>query len=64
MRKTMLMVLTLAAGAASLAPMPVTAQACTDGYLKCLNDTHETKKFVRMMADIECFADYLKCIRG
>ena len=62
--KKKLMVLALAATAASLTPAAVAAQACTDGYVKCLNDTHELKGFLQTMADVECFSGYLRCVSG
>ena len=61
MRKTMMM-LTLAATAAAFTPAAVAAQACTGGYVKCLNDTHELKGLLQTMADIECFSGYLRCV--
>ncbi|HUG40179.1 MAG TPA: hypothetical protein VMM12_06835 [Longimicrobiales bacterium] len=63
MRKTMLM-LTLAATAAASTPRPVAAQECTDGYVKCLNDTHELTGVLQTLADIECFSKYLRCVSG
>lgn len=61
MRKTMMM-LTLAATAASFTPAAVAAQECTDGYVTCLNDTHELTGFLQTMADVECFSGYLRCV--
>lgn len=63
MRKTMLM-LTLAATAASFTARPLAAQECTDGYVKCLNDTHELRGVLQTLADIECFSKYLRCVSG
>lgn len=61
MRKIM-MALTLAASAAPFTPAALAAQECTDGYVKCLNDTHELEGFLQTMADIECFSGYLRCV--
>ena len=61
MRKTMLM-LALAATAASFTPAALAAQECTDGYVKCLNDTHELRGLLQTLADIECFSGYLRCV--
>lgn len=50
--------LTLGAG------MPVAAQAaeCTDRYSECLNDSYDKKGFFLVMADIECFGEYVGCV--
>lgn len=53
----------MAAGAAVFVPQPVAAQSCTEGYEKCLNDTAHTSGFTQVMADIECFAAYVGCVR-
>ena len=63
MKKTMMM-LALAAMAASFAPVPVSAQACTDGYVRCLNDSWDKRGALKTMADIECFSKYLRCTSG
>lgn len=60
--KKIMLILTLAASAASLTPRAAAAQECTRGYLTCLNDTHDTDGIVRVLADIECFSKYLKCV--
>lgn len=56
------MVLALAATAAAFTPSALAAQECTEGYVKCLNDTHELEGVLQTLADIECFADYLRCV--
>ena len=43
-------------------PSVASAAPCTDGYMKCLNDTHDTSGFLRAMADVECFARYTGCV--
>jgi hypothetical protein len=63
MTKVML-ILTLAATAAAFTPRAVEAQECTGGYLTCLNDTWDTKGIIRVLADVECFSKYLRCVRG
>lgn len=61
MRKIML-VLTLVALGTPFSAQPVSAQKCTGDYETCLNDTHDTSGGVRVLADIECFSKYLKCV--
>ena len=65
MRK-LIAVLTMVAATMALAPRPATAQEadCTNNYVKCLNDSYELKGFLRLMADVECFADYVGCVAG
>jgi hypothetical protein len=63
MTKLMLM-FTLAVGVVAYAPAPTAAQDCTEGYEKCLNDTWDTSGTTRLLADIECFAAYIGCVRG
>lgn len=46
------------------AGLPVQAAAsCLGGYYECLNDSWDTSGFERIMADVECFAGYVGCIR-
>jgi hypothetical protein len=59
----LILIATLAAGAAVFAPQPVVGESCTEGYIKCLNDTADTSGFLRLMADVECFAAYVGCVR-
>lgn len=63
MRK-LVAVLTVVTAAVALAPRPVAAQEaeCTDNYVKCLNDTYNLKGLLQVMADVECFADYVGCV--
>lgn len=61
MRKTMLM-LTALALAVPFSAQPVAAQECTRTYEGCLNDTHDTKGGLRLLADVECFTKYLRCV--
>lgn len=60
--KKIMLILTLAATAASFTPRAAAAQECTRGYVTCLNDTHDLEGFFQVMADIECFSEYLKCV--
>jgi hypothetical protein len=53
----------LVAVAAAFAPQPVAADTCTDNYEKCLNDTWDKEGVSRFLADIECFAGYVGCVR-
>jgi hypothetical protein len=59
----LIVIAAIAAGAAIFAPQPMSAQSCTQGYEQCLNDTWDTSGFTRLMADIECFAAYVGCVR-
>ena len=43
-------------------PSVASAAPCTDDYLKCLNDSHDTRGATRLMADVECFARYTGCV--
>lgn len=63
--KTLLAVLTFAMTTVALAPRSVTAQeaGCTNNYTKCMNDSWESTGLIQVMADIECFGDYVTCIR-
>jgi len=63
--KKLIAVFTLAVATVALAPRPVAAQHadCSWGYTQCLNDSWELKGILQSMADIECFTDYLGCIR-
>ena len=63
MKKT-LMMLALAAMAASFVPAPAAAQECSDGYVSCLNNSWEKRGVLKTMADIECFSKYLRCVSG
>lgn len=61
--KKLIAVLTMVVATVAFAPRPATAQAsCTDGYVKCLNDSYKMKGALRLLADIECFADYVGCV--
>lgn len=65
MRKNVIMMLTMAAMAAgAFAPRPAAAQACTDGYVSCLNDSWDKRGALKSLADIECFSKYLRCVSG
>lgn len=63
MRK-LVAVLTVVAAAVAFAPRPAAAQEaeCTDNYVKCLNDSYHLKGLLQVMADVECFADYVGCV--
>lgn len=63
--KTILAVLTFAAATVAFAPRPTAAQEanCTNNYTKCMNDSWESSGLIQVMADIECFGDYVTCIR-
>lgn len=63
MRK-LIAVLAMVVAAVAFAPRPASAQQarCTDGYVQCLNDSYQLKGALRLLADIECFADYVGCV--
>lgn len=61
MMKAMLAVM-IGASAVAFAPQPVAASDCTDGYVKCLNDTHDLSGWLQTLADIECAAEYTGCV--
>ncbi len=53
----------IVAATAVLAPQPLAASECVKGYESCLNDTYDTSGLTRVLADIECFAGYVGCVR-
>lgn len=59
----LILIASIAAGTVVFAPQPVAAQSCTEGYEQCLNDTHDTEGLVQLLADVECFAAYVGCVR-
>lgn len=58
----LILIAALAAGAVTLAPQPVAAAPCTDGYMACLNDSWEYEGILQTMSDVECFGRYTKCV--
>lgn len=62
MMKTMLIAV-IAIGTVVFAPQPASAQSCVRAYEQCLNDTWDTSGLTRIMADFECFAAYVGCVR-
>jgi hypothetical protein len=54
----------IVAMASMFAPQPATAEECTRAYEKCLNDTYDTEGWTRVLADFECFAAYIGCVRA
>jgi hypothetical protein len=40
------------------------AATCVDIYQKCLNDTWNTSGILRTLADLECAAKYVGCVRA
>jgi hypothetical protein len=60
----LILMFTIAVGLVAYAPAPAAAQDCTASYEKCLNDTWDTSGATRLLADIECFAAYIGCVRG
>jgi hypothetical protein len=58
----LILTLILLAGSAALVPQPVAAAECTRQYSKCLNDSYDTSGWLRVLADLECGAQYAGCI--
>lgn len=56
--------LALVAASVGFVPQPAAAQEadCTQNYAKCLNDSYELKGLLLLLADVECFADYVGCV--
>lgn len=59
----LILIASIAVGTVVFAPQQATAQECVEGYERCLNDTHDTSGLTRILADIECFAAYIGCVR-
>ena len=62
--KKLIAVLTMAVATVAFGPRTAAAQEadCTDNYVKCLNDSYELEGALRLLADVECFADYVGCV--
>ena len=58
-----IMALTLLLGGLVGVPTEARAAECTDAFEQCLNDTYDRKGLYRLMADIECTAEYIGCVR-
>lgn len=63
--KKLLAVLVFTLAAVAFTPESAIAQTatCTNNYTKCMNDSWMTDGWLQMMADVECFADYVACVR-
>jgi hypothetical protein len=59
-----ILTLSLAMAAAVFVPQPVAAEDCTRQYMRCLNDTWDTSGWLRVLADLECGAQYAGCVAG
>lgn len=61
-----IMALALVLGGVTVVPEPAQARGaeCTRAFERCLNDTWDTKGITRLLADIECTAEYLGCVRN
>lgn len=46
-----------------LTPAVASAKTCVDVYEQCLNDTSNTSGITRILADLECAARYVGCVR-
>lgn len=45
--------------------LPARADAavpCTDGYEMCLNDSHDKRGWAELLANLECGAQFARCI--
>lgn len=62
MIKTMLAVF-IGASALVFVPQPVAASSCADAYTRCLNDSYHYDDAMIILADIDCFAEYVGCVR-
>jgi hypothetical protein len=51
------------AALAATTPAAADAATCVDVYYKCLNDTWDTSGITRYLADLECAARYVGCVR-
>jgi hypothetical protein len=58
-----IMALTLLLGGMVGVPTEARATDCTKGFERCLNDTWDRTGLLRLMADIECTAEYIGCVR-
>lgn len=45
------------------APEKAEASSCSSAYEQCLNDSWHTEAFTRVLADIDCLAEYVGCVR-
>lgn len=62
--KRIILGLAFVLGLVAFAPQPAAAEDCALSYARCLSDTWYLTGLLRMLADIECGADYVGCIRG
>lgn len=54
--------LALMLGIGATLPSPAAARSsCNDDYMWCLNDSYDTTGWDRLAADLDCFAENLKC---
>lgn len=62
--KKLIAVLAMVVATVAFAPPQAAAQEanCTDDYVKCLNDSYQLTGALRLLADVECFADYVGCV--
>ncbi|MEJ2504047.1 MAG: hypothetical protein P8177_12185 [Gemmatimonadota bacterium] len=59
----LILMLAIAGSAVAFVPQPAAAAACTDGYVKCLNDSYYLTGVLQKMSDVDCFAEYVGCVR-
>lgn len=58
-----IMPLVLLIAGTAVVPAPASAASCTEGYMRCLNDSYDTSGLLRVMADMECLFEYVGCVR-
>ena len=58
----LILILSAAAGLAVLTP-DAAAASCAGDYVRCLNDSYDYPEPFQTMADVECAAKYVGCLR-
>lgn len=58
----LIIILSAALGAVAIGVSPASAESCVEQYQKCLNDSWDTSGALRLLADLECGAEYAGCV--
>lgn len=58
----LIIILAAAVGTVAIGASPASAASCTEQYQKCLNDSWDTEGATRLLADVECAAEYTGCV--